>query len=396
MFSSLPIIKLKAGHDRKVNSGHPWIYSNEIENNSALSEIRSGSLVRIYNIHGNLLGIGYYNRHSLIAARVISRNEKEIINTEFFVEKFKNALNLREDFFNKPYYRLIHSEADLLPGLVIDRFDKIFVCQITTSGMELLLDNIISALKNLFSNPIIYLKNDLPVRKLENLELYEKLVNSELSEENQLTENNLKFYFNPKDGQKTGWFFDQRKNRNFISSLCKDVDMLDVYCFGGGFGINAKNAGAKSVTFIDSSEEAINLARRNSELNNLSENCHFILGKAFDELENLNLEGKKYGVVVLDPPAFVKSKKDYFSGLKGYEKLVKMGANLVANNGYLFIASCSHNVSLEDLIKSSATGIDKAGRTAKIIRVFGADIDHPLHPFLKESEYLKSITYKLD
>lgn len=390
------LIKLKKGQDRKVNFGHPWVYSNEIESDPKLAEIPSGGLVKVANAFGNFVGFGYYNRHSLIAVRILTKKEHQEINQEFFTKKIEQALKLREDFFDKPYYRLVHSEADGFPGLVADRFDNLVVLQVTTAGMENLLDQIVVALNSLIPNLIIVLRNDVSARKLEGLQEYVKILQSELPTENILTENGLKFKFNPLEGQKTGWFFDQRENRKFVAELVKGKDILDCYCYNGGFGINAAKAGANSVTFIDSSELAIKNVQENILLNNLSGNFEFTCGKVFDELENLAKTGRKFQVVVLDPPAFVKSKKDFFTGIKGYEKLAKLGAKLVAKNGYLFIASCSHNASLQDLIRSSAVGIDKAGKSAKIVRVFGAGFDHPIHPVLLESEYLKSITYQIN
>jgi 23S rRNA (cytosine1962-C5)-methyltransferase len=291
---------------------------------------------------------------------------------------------------------LIHSEADGLPGLIVDRFDKLLVLQVATAGMENLLPIILESLNQVFLNPKIILRNDIPARKLEGLEEYVKILHGELEAQNILVENDLKFYFDPMNGQKTGWFFDQRENRKFVASLVKGKDILDCYCYNGGFGINAAVFGANSVTFIDSSESAIKNVEQNIKLNNLEGNFEYINGKVFDELENLAKVGKKFQTVVLDPPAFIKSKKDFFVGIKGYEKLTKIAAKLVAKNGYLFIASCSHNAGLQDLIKASASGINKAGRNAKIIRIFGAGFDHPLHPFLPESEYLKSIIYQLN
>ncbi len=393
----MQIIKLKKGQDRKVNFGHPWVYSNEIETSPQLAEMASGSLVKIVNAFDNFLGIGYYNRHSLIAARILTKKENQEINQEFFIKKIESALKLRQDFFDEPFYRLIHSEADGLAGLIIDRFDNLLVLQIATAGMENLLEILIAALNQVFGAPILVLRNDINVRKLEGLQEYVKVLQGELPAENILVENNLKFNFDPINGQKTGWFFDQRENRKFVASLVKEKDVLDAYCYNGGFGINAAAAGANSVTFIDSSDLAIKNVHNNIELSNLNiESCKFINGKVFDELENLIKVGKKFQVVVLDPPAFIKSKKDFFTGIKGYEKLAKLGAKLVAKNGYLFIASCSHNAGLQDLIRSTAEGIDKAGKSAKIVRIFGAGFDHPMHPVLLESEYLKSITYQIN
>ena len=389
------LIKIKKGQDRKLSAGHPWVYSNEIEPSPNLAQIASGGLVKVVNAFDNFIGIGYYNRHSLIAVRILSRKENQEINQEFLVKKIESALKLRQDFFADPYYRLIHSEADGLAGLIVDRFDDLLVVQIATAGMENLLEQIIGAINVVFANAIIVLRNDIPTRKLEGLEEYVKVVQGELPEKNILIENGLKFYFDPINGQKTGWFFDQRENRKFVAELAKGKDVLDCYCYNGGFGISAAESGAGSVTFIDSSDAAINNVQQNIALNNLSGNFEYLGGKVFDELETIAKSGRKFQVVALDPPAFVKSRKDFFAGIKGYEKLTKIAAKLVAKNGYLFIASCSHHAGLQDLIKATATGIDKAGKTARIVRIYGAGFDHPLHPFLPESQYLKSIIYQI-
>ncbi len=388
-------IKIKKGQDRKVNFGHPWVYSNEIESSPSLAELPVGSIVKIVNAFDNFLGVGYYNRHSLIAVRILTKKENVEINQEFFVKKIEKALKLRQDFYSEPFYRLIHSEADGLAGLVIDRFDNLLVVQITTAGMENLTQTLVAALNQIFGSPTILLRNDVPARKLEGLQEYVKVIQGELPKENILIENDLKYYFNPIEGQKTGWFFDQRENRKFVASLVKGKDVLDCYCYNGGFGINAAKAGANSVTFIDSSELAINNVKQNIKLNELEGNFEYINGKVYDELEEIAKTGRKFQVVVLDPPAFIKSKKDFFAGIKGYEKLTKIASKLVAKNGYLFIASCSHNAGLQDLIRATAAGIDKSKGNTKIVRIFGAGFDHPIHPILLESEYLKSITYQI-
>lgn len=400
MLASENVIKLKKHQDIRVNSGHPWVYSNEIENDPKLAKITPGGLVKVFSNHGKYIGTGYYNHHSLIALRILSRKEDEVIDEHFFIKKIKSAISLRSQFFGLNFYRLIHSEADGLPGLVIDQFDNLLVCQISTAGMELLTEVMLAALEKLFPNTTIVLRNDTPSRRFENLDNYVKVPLGEVASSNTLVENNLKFYFDPLAGQKTGWFYDQRENRQFIANLVSsfngDCNVLDCYCYSGGFGINAKRAGASSVTFVDSSGDAISQVKSNLELNSLEQNCQYLPGEVFEKLTDLLANGKKYQLVILDPPAFVKSKKDFFVGLKGYEKLTKMASNLVVEGGYLFLASCSHNIALADLIRASASGISKAEKSAKLIRSFGAGIDHPLHPFLPESEYLKSLTYKFD
>lgn len=382
-------LRVKRNHDLRINHGHPWIFSNEIENFSELKSLEKGSLVLV-QVKGEDFALAYFNPHSLIAARILSYNPKEKIDQEFFVKKLTLAKNLREKFFDKPFYRLVHSEADFLPGLIIDRFGDVFSCQVSTAGMEKLSEILTSALQEIFPNSAIIFKNDVESRKLEGLESYVKTVAGEIADKVEVKENEISYFANIKEGQKTGWFFDQRINREFVASISKDLDVLDAFCYLGGFGFNALKGGAKSVTFLDSSESAIRQIKEKTEN---TDNVEAICDKVFDFLENSQ---KKFDLVLLDPPAFIKNKKDFFSGIKGYEKLVKLGARSLKKGGMLMISSCSHHASLADLVAAANNAFRKSNRQAKIIRTFGAGYDHPLHPALKESEYLKSITFLVE
>ncbi len=393
MPTATPILRIKRHHDLRISKGHPWIFSNEIENFPALKNLEKGSLIEVNINKEDLFALAYFNPHSLISARILTYNLNQKIDVEFFVEKILAAKTLREKFFDKPFYRLVHSEADFLPGLVIDRFVDIFVCQISTAGMENLSEFLIQALRKIFPNCAIIFRNDVEARRFEGLEPYIRVVKGEIADEIELEENGVKFLTNVKSGQKTGWFFDQRKNREFIGSISKNCDVLDAFCYLGGFGLNALKNGANSVTFIDSSEEVLTKLRSNISRNFAEKNTEVICKKVYDVLEDEEFQKKQFDVVVLDPPAFIKSKKDFFSGLKGYEKLIKLSANLVKKNGILMLTSCSHNATVADLISAANDGFRKSGRKAKLIRTFGAECDHPIHPALKESEYLKSITF---
>ncbi|MBM3580229.1 MAG: class I SAM-dependent rRNA methyltransferase, partial [Alphaproteobacteria bacterium] len=376
---SLPQLRIKKHHEIRAVRGHPWIFSNEIENFSELKTLEKGSLVEVKIRKDESFAIAYFNPHSLIAARIITYKTTEQIDENFFLQRLTDAKNLREKFFTKPFYRLIHSEADFLPGLVIDRFGDVLSCQISTAGMEKLSPILISALEKIFPNSAIIFRNDIETRKLEGLVPTTKIIKGEIADQIEIEENGIKFLIDVKSGQKTGWFFDQRKNREFVARIAKDCDVLDAFCYLGGFGFNALKGGAKSVTFVDSSP--INLS--------LPQNCEFINEKIFALFEKTEFQQRRFDLVLLDPPAFIKSKKDFFSGLKGYEKLVRLAAKLVHENGILMLSSCSHHATLQDLTAAANDGFRKANRQAKLIRVFGADVDHPIHPALKENEYLK-------
>lgn len=389
-------LKIKRHHEIRVVKGHPWIFSNEIENFSSLKSLEKGALVEVQINKDDPFALAYFNPHSLIAARILSYDQSQVIDENFFIERISQAKVLRDKFFDKPFYRLVHSEADFLPGLIIDRLGDVLSCQISTAGMEKLSPFLITALKKLFPKSAIIFRNDVDARKMEGLELYVKTVKGEIADEIEIEENGLKYLINVTSGQKTGWFFDQRINREFIGSMAKDCDVLDAFCYLGGFGLNALQNGANSVTFIDSSQDALDKLKKNISLNKFTQDYDTICGKVYDVLEKAEFQERRYDIVVLDPPAFVKSKKDFFVGLKGYEKLVKLSANLVKKNGILMLASCSHNATLADLISAANDGFRKSGRKARLIRSFGAGFDHPVNPALKESEYLKSITFLVE
>lgn len=383
-------LKIKPKHEIRLVNAHPWIFSNEIENFSDIKTLEKGSLVEVDIRNGEAFAIAYFNPHSLIAGRILTYNLKEKIDEDFFVRRISNALKLREKFFDKPFYRLIHSESDLLPGLIIDRFDDVFSCQISTAGMEKFSEILISAITKLFPNSSIIFRNDVESRKMEGLELYVKVMKGEIPSEIEIEENEIKFSIDLQSGQKTGWFFDQRENRKFISSISKDCDVLDAFCYLGGFGMNALKGGAKSVTFVDSSEKTLeNLKHKTENLPNVK----IIKDKVFDLFAKEDFKNNQFDVVVLDPPAFVKSKKDFFVAIKGYEKLVKLALPLLKPNGILMLNSCSHHVSLADLIATANNAFRKSRVVAKLFRVSGAGFDHPLHSAVKESEYLKSISF---
>ncbi len=407
MTQTLPKLQIKKRHDIRVAKGSPWIFSNEIENFSQLKTLEKGALVEIvFDPARPAFAIGYFNSSSLISCRILSHDCGQKIDHNFFVEKITSAKNLREKFFTKTpstrsatekqFYRLVHSEADFLPGLVIDCFGDVLSCQISTAGMERLLPFLISALEEIFPNAAIILRNDVEARRLEGLDCYVKVVKGNIPNQVRVEENDLSFLIDVTSGQKTGWFFDQRENRKFVGSISKNADVLDAFCYLGGFGLNALKNDAKSVTFIDSCSESLGKLKTNLEENNYTKKSELVLGKVFEVLENEEFQKRRFDIVVLDPPAFVKSKKDFFSGLKGYEKLVKLSTNLVRKNGLLVLSSCSHNASVSDLISAANDGFRKSGCKAKLIRTFGAGYDHPSHPALKESEYLKSLTFLVE
>jgi len=396
----LPVINIKKEHSLRLETGSPWVFSNEIANFSDLKTIACGSLVQI-NLANQPFALGYFNYQSLISARILTKNVKQKIDVNFFVDKIQQALSLRQKFYQHPNYRLIHSEADGLAGLIVDRFGNTFVCQISTAGMQNLQTIFTEAMQIVFANNChLIFKNNQENRNLEGLEVQQ----NDGSNKNpanlvEVQENNLIFTTDLANSQKTGWFFDQQPSRKFISEITKNQKVLDAYCFVGGFGVNALAGGASEVAFIDSSKQALDLAKQNCQKllgSNYQEKAKFYQGQVFDLLVNQQFTEQKFDIILLDPPPFIQNKKHLFAGLRGYEKLTKMALPLLNSGGILMLASCSHHASKEQLINSVNLALQKSHKTGKLIASFTAGPDHPLHPALKESEYLKSLFFVIN
>ncbi|HVI51633.1 MAG TPA: class I SAM-dependent rRNA methyltransferase [Candidatus Sulfotelmatobacter sp.] len=389
-----PRIHLQAGHSRRLRAGHPWAFSNEIAMDSAAKALPPGTLVSVIDAGGERLGVGSFNPHSLIALRLLSRDPDAVVNTALISQRLRRAAALRDEVIGCPYYRLIHAEADGLPGLIVDRYGDVIAIQANTAGMELLLPQILEAVQEVFSPRAVVLKNDSPVRKLEGLDLYERIAVGELSGPVELVENGARFLADLVDGQKTGWFYDQRDNRAAVAKLAKGRSVIDFYTYAGGFAVQAALAGASRVVAVDRSEGSLALASQSAKLNGIA--MEAVRADSFAEMERLSAAGEKFGVVVSDPPAFVKSKKDLSAGAKGYRKMTRLAAALVEPKGFLLVASCSHHMPVIQFAEEVRHGLSQAGRSGRIIRTAGAGADHPLHPHLPESAYLKAMILQLD
>jgi 23S rRNA (cytosine1962-C5)-methyltransferase len=394
--SSLPRIYLQTGRDRRIAQGSPWAYSNEVRMNDEAKALPAGSLVALLRVDGKALGIGMFNPHALIAVRLLDRNPDTVIDAAFLAERFRRALDLRMRLFSEPFYRLVHAEADALPGLIADRFDNHVVLQINTAGMDRLTPDILAALDNVLGPRTVVLRNDSRARALEGLPREVSIAWGDTGIPLEVKEMNLCFYADPVAGQKTGWFYDQRPNRRFVAPLAAGRTMLDVYCHSGAFAVTAAAVGAVHVLGIDNSEAAIDLARRAAAANGLAPICAFQHGEAFATLEAMAASGERFGVVVADPPAFVKSRKELNSGLKGYRKLARLAATVVEPRGFLVVASCSHLVEPAKFAEEVVAGMDRAGRKGRILRMSGAGPDHPVHPHLPETAYLKTMVLQID
>lgn len=397
MSKNTTTIMLNPEASRRVYDGFPWVYKSDTAREQGTLVFEPGAEICFTDIQGRISGKGYANLSCTLMGRVLTRTADTEFDQAFFEKRFAEALSLRQKFYDQPYYRLVHAESDRLPGLIIDRYGDVLVCQVNTAGMEKLSAIFLPALDRILSPKAIVLRNDTPARGQEGLASEVRLWKGALPENGmvELIENGVRFHANVREGQKTGWFFDQRENRKWTAGLAKGGRLLDVFCHTGGFGITAAAMGASQVTFMDSSESALELARKNAELNGKADICQFIHGKAFSKLEPLAAEKRKFDVVCVDPPAFIKSKRDLDSGLKGYEKLARISAPLVEAGGFLFYASCSYHADSDLLMKAIVSGIMKAGRNAQLIRFSTAPPDHPVHPQLPETRYLKSFTFRV-
>lgn len=391
-----PTVRLQPGRERRAHAGYPWIFANEIIMEPALKSVPTGALVRVVTQTDEPVGVAGFNRHALIALRMIDADAEAAVDARFLAARLERALALRSNLFDRPFYRLIHAEADGLPGLVIDRYGDVLVVQCNTAVADRLATPLLDALESLLAPRAIVLKNDSPARALEGLEAEVAVARGRLDGPIPVEENGARFAADPLDGQKTGWFFDQRENRAFVAKLARDKRVIDIYAHTGGFGIQAALAGASDVTLVDRSAPALDLALRAAAENGVSERVEALRAEAFDALESHGKAGRSWDVVIVDPPAFVKSKKDLQAGLRGYRKLARLAARVVAPGGILFAASCSHHAEPAAFAEQVARGLTDAHRTGRILRLSGAGPDHPVHPLLPESAYLKALTLQLD
>jgi len=393
---ALPEVRLLPGRHKRVLRGHPWVFSNEIAMTAPVKALPPGALVRLVTAQGAALGTAGFNPHSLIAARLLGREPDATIDRAWIAARLTRALALRERLYPGGYYRLVHAEADGLPGLIVDRFGTVTVAQPNTAVMEMLWPEIAAALVEVLAPAAIVVAAEGTARRLEGLAPRSEVVHGGFDGPLAVEENGLRYFADPLAGQKTGWFYDQRDNRAFVAGLVGGARVLDAYCYSGGFAVACAAGGAAQVVGLDRSAPALALATRAAARNGAAARCDFRQADVFAELERLDAAGARFEVVIADPPAFAKSKKELGAALRGYRKLARLAAAVTAGEGLLFLASCSHHVTPEAFQAEIARGIHDAGRTARILRAAGAAADHPTHPFLPESAYLKALVVALD
>ncbi|MEA3175614.1 MAG: rRNA (cytosine1962-C5)-methyltransferase [Gammaproteobacteria bacterium] len=386
--AQLPALRLKRNEDRRLNAGHLWIFSNEVDaQQTPLTKLKAGELVRVLAHNDRALGLAYVNPNSLICARLLET--WKFPDTAWFVTRLRSALSLRERLYAKPYYRLVYGESDGLPGLVIDRYGAACVVQIGTAGMEALKSRIVEALREVLKCEAVLFKNDSSAREMEGLPSYVEAASGVFEDHGRVIEDGLQFTVPFAEGQKTGWFYDQASNRRALSKYVrKGARVLDVFSYVGGWGVRAAKAGAGEVTCVDSSAGALQLAAANGELNGVKLLTH--KGDAFDTLEAIFKQGEKFDLIVIDPPAFAKRRKDLPKALAAYKRLNQLAMQALEADGILVSCSCSFHVSAEDLQDAIAKAARSADKQLQILEEGGQAPDHPVHPAIPETRYLKA------
>jgi 23S rRNA (cytosine1962-C5)-methyltransferase len=392
--AELPALRLKRNEDRRLHAGHLWIFSNEVDTQQTpLTKFKAGELVRVLAHNDRALGVAYVNPQSLISARMLGT--WKIPDAAWLAARIRTALSLRERLYAAPYYRLVYGESDGLPGLVVDRYGPACVVQIGTAGMEKLKPQIQQALEQVLRCEALLFKNDGSTRDMEGLPSYVEAAKGRFDELSLIVEDGLEFQAPLAEGQKTGWFFDQAANRRALTKYVrKDARVLDVFSYVGAWGVRAAHSGAREVLCVDSSAAALELAQSNAERNRV--NGHTggklttVRGDAFDVLEDLAKKGARFDLVVVDPPAFAKRKKDVPKALAAYKRLNQLAMQVIADDGILVSCSCSYHVSAEELQDAIAKAARSADRHLQILEAGGQAPDHPVHPAIPETRYLKT------
>ncbi|MDE2345397.1 MAG: class I SAM-dependent rRNA methyltransferase [Gammaproteobacteria bacterium] len=385
----LPQLILKKHEDRRLRSGHLWVFSNEVDTaHTPLKGFAPGDLVEIRCANNRFIGSGYVNPNSLICARLLSRDEARVPDRALLLQRIRTALALRERLYPRPFYRLLFGEADNLPGLVADRYGQLLVVQITTAGMERMKADILEVLLQVLQPSGILLRNDVGIRELEGLPLYTEVAYGSVPEAVILEEHDCRFQVPLMQGQKTGWFFDQHDNRGRLRRYVSGRRVLDVFSYVGAWGVQAALHGARAVVCMDGSETALAHAAKNAALNGVQ--IGTCKADAFAALSELHRAGEKFDIVILDPPAFVKRKKDLGTARQAYRRINQLGMQLLEDDGLLVSCSCSYHMPAAELLSAVQSASRHLGREMQVLEQGGQAADHPRHPAIPETDYLKA------
>jgi len=390
--SEQKILRLKKGEDRRIRAGHLWVFSNEVDTKATpLTGFEPGEAALVIAADDRKLGVAYVNPASLIAARLVTRDPAGSIDRSLVTHRLKVALSLREQLYDQPCYRLLFGEADSLPGLVVDRFDEFLVAQVTSAGMEQRKDEIVAALQKVIKPAGILWRNDTAVRELEGRDRYVEVAAGEVPSELTVTEGGIDFRFSPHKGQKTGWFYDQRANRDRLDRYAGGKSVLDVYSYVGAWGLRALGAGATAVTCVDTSPRAVADIEYNADQNGFAEQVTVVQSEGLQFMREAREKREKFDLVVLDPPAFVKRKKDLKQGSLAYRRINEQAMRLLSKDGILVTCSCSYHMPQELLVKNLQQAARHLDRQVQILEVLQQGMDHPVHPAIPETRYLKGV-----
>lgn len=389
---ALPVLRLKRGEDRRLRAGHLWVFSNEVDvKHTPLDAFAPGQAVLIVDAEGRAIGSGYVNPRSLICARLLSRDARHPWSAGLLVHRLKVALALRKRLFPTPFYRLVHGEGDGLPGLVIDRYSDVLVVQVTTAGMERELQSLLTALDKVVHPTVVLLRNDTAVRELEGLQRYVRAAVGTPPAEIEVEEGGRRFVAPLEAGQKTGWYYDQRDNRGHLGAYVAGARVLDVFSYVGAWGVRAAVGGAREVLCVDESQVALAYVARNAMANGVDVRVATRHGDAFEVLRALREEGERFDMIVLDPPAFIKRRKDQRAGERAYRRLNQMGMQLLERDGFLVSCSCSYHLPRNTLVTCMQEAARHLDRDMQVLMQGYQSVDHPMHPAIPETAYLKSV-----
>ena len=393
------IVTLKKGEGRLLKSGGAWIFDNEID--SIMGEFENGDIVIVHDFDGYGMGRGFINMNSKIRIRMMTRKQDQEIDHAFLEMRVRDAWEYRKKTVDTSSCRVIFGEADFLPGLVIDKFSDVLVVESLALGIDRMKEEIVDILKEVLSEDGItirgvYERSDAKVRQNEGMERVKGFIGEEFDTKVEIVENGVRYMVDVKDGQKTGFFLDQKYNRLAIQRLCKDAEVLDCFTHTGSFALNAAKGGAAHVTAVDVSEAAVEMARRNADINGVSDRMDCVAANVFDLLPRLAEEGgKKYDFIILDPPAFTKSRKTVPGALRGYKEINYRAMKLLPRGGYLATASCSHFATEELFIKMLRAAAKDAHRQLRQIEVKQQAPDHPILWGVPETNYLKFFLFQV-
>jgi len=391
---SLPPLRLKHNEDRRIAAGHLWVFSNEVDTQATpLTAFKPGEFCRVVSDRDKFLGFAYVNPKTLICARILGRDPNYPPGHDWLVHRLQIALALRERLYSRPFYRWVYGESDGLPGLVLERFGDIVVAQIGTAGMEAMKDLIAAAVQEVVQPKALLWKNDSGARELEGLPAYVEPAFGDVVPTATLEESGVRFTIPLFDGQKTGWFYDQAANRQSLLKYVRGQSVLDVFSYLGAWGLSAAKAGASEVTCVDSSASALELLAESSRINGL--NVTPVKGDAFKVMESMIESGRKFDVVVVDPPAFIKRKKEIPKGEAAYRRLNQLAMQLLNRDGILVSCSCSYHMSGDALLTAIQKAARHLNRLAQVLEMGGQAPDHPVHPGIDETRYLKSFVCRI-